>query len=300
VNEGIELTVRDRALTGSLSTQAFACAPRRIAINDIDDVLRQFANARLLHERPDAGSPVVPIPQGGGPYAYAVTAVQGDWVQLQPMESRPGGNRALNRGWMLARATEAQWSLRRRMPELFFVEGVAGYLAARVQPDAPQAATWLANADAGINRYLEAWGANAVLGPDAAAGGTPLAVAVPRQLRAFVSILRTRGSDAALADALAQFERAASLVPYSSDARNLVTMTRMARVYRQSPAAAEQPRQFIGELRALLGIDPDNDALLRNLGTAYDLVLASPASIPDSERQRLTQERSALAALRKG
>ena len=293
VTESIDIAVRERTLTGTLSTQAFACAPRKIARRDLDDVQRQFASARLLHERPDTGSPMVRMPEGPGPFAYWVTDVRGEWVQLQPMERRPGSNRQLTRGWLLARATEAQWSLRRQMPELFFVEGVAGYLAARTQPNAAQVATWLISSETAINRYIEAWGANAVLGGDAAAGGTPLAVAVPRQLRGFITLLRARGSVASFAEALPHFERAATLVPYSSNARNLVTMTRMARAYR-GPLTDQEPRQFIDDLRGLLGTDPDSASLLANLSVAYDLALSPTVTMPGAERERLTRERDSL------
>ena len=95
------------------------------------------------------------------------------------------------------RAADTQWSLRAKMPELYFVEGVAGYLMARVRSNSQTIVdASLQGADTAIARYTDAWGANAVLGADAAAGGTPLAVAVPRQLRGFVALLRGRGTDA--------------------------------------------------------------------------------------------------------
>jgi hypothetical protein len=301
IDETIDMTVRDRPFRGGLSTQAFACAPRKIAVRDLEDIQKQYTAARLLHAEPDAASPVVKMPEGRGPFAYAIMDVRGDWVLMQPMsESNPGNRRALARGWLLARAADAQWSLRRQMPELFAVEGIAGYLSARVRNDGAAAAN-LQTADTALTQYLDSWGANAVFGSDAAAGGTPLAIAVPRQLRGVVGLLRGRASDASLAEARTQFERAATLAP-SSNARNLLTMVKVAQAYRQ-PSADQPPRQFIDEWRAQLGTDPDNASILTNLSSAYDLVLSPLAAAPSSwaisaaDQQQLTKQRDSLQAI---
>lgn len=303
VDETIDVMVRDRTLRGGLSTQAFACAPRKIGVRDLEDVQRQYTAARLLHAQPDAASPVVKMPEGRGPFSYSIADVRGDWVLLQPMSQNPGRGSPLTRGWLLTRAPDAQWSLRRQMPELYAVEGIAGYLSARIRGgSAASADATLQTADAAFTRYLDAWGANALLGSDAAAGGTPLAVAVPRQLRGFATLLRGRGSDASVSDARAQFERAAMLAPQSSDARNLVTMVSVAQAYRQ-PAADRPPRRFIDDWRAQLGSDPDNRSILANLGAAYDLVLTPPSGAPSSwtmsaaDQQQLSKQRDSLRAM---
>ena len=301
--EAVEVAVRDRTLKGTLSTQAFACAPRKIAIRDIEDVQRQFRTARLLHAQPIASSPAVRIPETSGPLAFWVTDLRGDWVQIEPMDR--GSNKKFERGWLQVRAADTQWSLRAKMPELYFVEGVAGYLMARVRSNSQTIAdASLRGADAAIARYTDAWGENAVLGADAVAGGTPLAVAVPRQVRGFVALLRGRASDTAFTEARAHFERAAALAPHSSDARNLVTITQVAQAYR-SPAADRPPRRFIDEVRGLLGTDPNNATLLANLGTLYDLVLASMPDAPPSwgltpaDREQFTKQRESLKGLLK-
>jgi len=303
IDESVDIAVRDRSLKGLLSTQAFACAPRKIAIKDIDEAQRQFRSARLLYSKPDASSPSVKIPDGAGPLAYWVTDLRGEWVQLEPMDR--GSNRKFERGWLQVRATDAQWSLRRQMPELYFVEGAAGYLMARVRSDRSTIVEpSLQGADSAIARYTDAWGSGAVLGSDAAAGGTPLAVAVPRQLRGVIALLRGGGSDAALTEARAQFERAASLVPHSTNARNLVTIMRVAQAYRQ-PSADQPLKRFVDEARGLLGADPDNVAILMNLDTIYDLVLApnpaAPASwsLSASEREQLMKQRESMRPLLK-
>jgi len=301
IEESIELSVGDRTLTGALSTQAFACAPRKIALRDLEAIERQFAASRLLHAEPSSSSPTQPV--SSAPFSYWITEVRGDWVKVQSMSS-PTASAPFG-GWMQARAPDAQWSLRRHMPELYFVEAVAGYLSARVpQNRGPAAQRALQNAETALTRYLDAWGVNAVLGSDAAAGGTPLAVAVPRQLSAFMTLMRTGASPEALAEARGQFQRAAALAPQSSAARHLVTLTSIAQAYGR-PSADQSPQRFIEELRGMLGTDPDNARMLRNLMAVYDLVLASAAGAPPSwtlstaDRDQLTKQRESLKGLLK-
>jgi hypothetical protein len=299
--ETVDVSVRDRMLKGTLSTQAFACAPRKIAIRDLEDIQRQFRSARLLYTQPNSSSRSVEIPDRGESLAFWVTDLRGDWVQLEPMDR--GSNRKFERGWLQVRSTDAQWSLRAKMPELYFVEGVAGYLMARVRSNSQAIVdASLQGAESAIGRYIEGWGANAVLGNDATTNGTPLAVAVPRQLRGFVALLRARGADAGLAEARTHFERAAALASHSSDARNLVAITQIAQTFRQ-PADAQSPRRFVDEVRTLLGSDPGNATVLGNLGVIYDLVLTpapgAPASwqLSSTDREQLSKQRDSLKSL---
>ncbi len=304
IDESIEIAVEKHTLRGRLSTQAFACAPRKIERAVLDDVRRQFASGRLMHEKPDAESPGVKMPEGAGPYWYWITDVRGDWAQLEPMERSTNTTRRYARGWVLARADQPNWPMRELMPELRFVEGVAGYLAARVRSGGPVAATdsYLQSAGTAIDAYLENWGDNALIAGAAATSGTPLAVAMPRQLRGFVSILRTRGSDDGLIEARTQFERAATLVPHSGNARSLLAIARMAVAFRR-PSDDQPPRRFVDDLRIALGADPDNRDILTNLGAAYDLLLMPAAGRPPSwslaaaDRDELSRQREALRPL---
>ena len=301
--ESVDVVVRDRTLKGTLSTQAFACAPRKIAVKDLQDIQRQFRSARLLHASPSAGARSVKIPETKGPLAFWVTDLRDDWVQLEPMDR--GSDQKFERGWLQVRATDAQWSLRAKMPELYFVEGVAGYLMARVRSNSQTIVdNSLEGAEAAMARYTNAWGVNAVLGNDATTNGTPLAVAVPRQLRGFIALLRSRGAGSGLVDARAHFERAAALAAHSSDARNLLTITQVAQTFRVPAAATQTPRRFIDEVRALLGSDPSNATVLANLAVIYDLVLTpvpgAPASwtLSAAERDQLARQRESLKSLK--
>jgi hypothetical protein len=184
------------------------------------------------------------------------------------------------------------------MPELGLVEGIGGYLAARVSPKGSRGA--LDDADAALAQYLERWKDGALLAADDAAGsGMALAVAIPAQLRGFIALLRGEVSNAALTAAGGHFARAAALVPFSGDARNLATMTRLALAFRQTQPG-QSARGFVDELLAAVSTEPDNRGVLANLGTVYDLVLTpKPGSGPrwvvtGSEREDYQRQRDAL------
>ena len=292
--ETIALPVDGRSLIGHLTSQALACPPRKISLADLGAIQKQFATSNLLRTTPDLRAAFVPIPDEGGPYAFWITEVRGDWVQLQPMANQ----KPLPRGWVRARSENPQWSLRRRMPELALLEGIGGYLAARVSPVGAQAA--LDGADAALSQYLEQWKAGALLANDDAAGsGVAMAVAVPEQLRGFVALLRPEVSVAALTAAGGHFARAAALVPFSGDARNLATITRVALTSRQHPGDTS-PRPIIDELTAAVSTEPDNRGVLANLGVFYDLVLTPQPGAPmrwflaSREREDVQRQRDAL------
>jgi hypothetical protein len=188
---------------------------------------------------------------------------------------------------------------------LAFVEAAVGYLAARVPRDASaqQRNGALASATTALSEYLEQWRQNAVLDADPSAPtGTPFALAVPRQLGAFIRLLRDGTSDASLDAALAEFQRAAMQAPHSAEARALTALTGFALAYRRA-RADQPPRPFLDDLRIALGADPDNRVLIANVVAAYDLMLTPPSGAPatwsvtGTERQELTRQRDALRRL---
>jgi hypothetical protein len=294
--ESIEIPVEGRALSGRLSSQSLACAPRKISLDDLDRIGEQYVSSSLLRTAPDFDADFVQIPETGGPYSFWITEVRGDWVQLAPMDA---DNDALQRGWVLARPETNTLSLRRRMPELALVEGIAGYLSARVG-SAPRA---LEAADAALAQYLEGWRNDALLPEqDTAASSMALAVAIPEQLRGFIAVLRSAGAAPNLAATRDHFQRAAALMPYSGSARNLAAMAGVALAVRDRQPD-RPPRRFVDELISAVGNDPENSDALANLAVVYDLVLgpppAAPAqwSLPSAERETLTRDSDAVRAL---
>jgi hypothetical protein len=88
------------------------------------------------------------------------------------------------------------------------------------------------------------------------------------------------------------------VVPFSSDARNLAVVARLALAFRQ-PASGQPASRFVDELIAAASAQPDNPVVLANLGTVYDLVLAPKAGSPllsatGKEREDYQRQRDAL------
>ena len=294
--ETIDFVVDGRALSGRLSSQSLGCAPQKVSLSDLERIEQQYATSSLLRTAPNPDAAYVRIPEGGGPYSFWITEVRGDWVQLAPMDANKTD---LPRGWVLARAQADSLSLRERMPELALIEGIAGYLSARVRNEVSP----LAAADAALSQYLEVWRRGAFLADASpAASGMAFAVAIPEQLRGFIAALRSTGQTASSAAAHDRFQRAATLMPHSGSARNLAAISGVSLALGDRQPD-RPPRQFLGDLIAAVNNDPVDREALANLATLYDFVLAPPGEVPSqwniarADRETLTRESDAVRAL---
>ncbi len=296
VAEQIDTTVGDKPFTARLSAQAFACVPRRITVADFRAVQQQFDRAQVLRPSPDesvAGEPMI----DGSNFAYFVTSVKDDWLEVQSMTGGPSR-------WLLARATAPEWSLRARMPELSFVEGIAGYLRYRVGPGDP---AMLDAAKAAIVRYQAEWRTGALLPQAEAKAQSPavrqsLARAVPLQVLALAGLLDPR--DDALVDVLPRIAGAEALVPVNADVRNLELVARLRLA--SAGRVAFDPNAAVASLQRALGTDPTNDLTFVNLRNLYAVMLAGADARPawwpagDADRDQLQREYDALAKLSAG
>ena len=299
VEESIDVAVGDRTLKGSLSTQAFACAPRKIAIRDIEDIERQFAASRLLHAEPRVISGSEDSRNRG--FSYWMTDVRGDWVKLESMDR--GSNKKFERmdtgacgGCAVVAARADAGAVLRRGRCGVFERARRRRIADRRRR---------ARCRTPIRRSPATRRPGAST-PSSAATRRRAERRSPSPYLASWRVHRAaaRTSPEAITEARTQFDRAAALVPQSSAARHLAAMASVAHAYRQ-PSADQSPQRFIEELRALLGTDPDNAYMLRNLMAVYDLVLAPTASAPSSwalsaaDREQLTKQRESLKGLLK-
>jgi hypothetical protein len=270
--ETVGVRVADQSLRGKFTAQAFACAPRRIAVSDLAAIDRQFASAMVVRSEPSESARGSSIPSEA-PFSYWITDVQGPWMKIVASEGGP-------QGWILARAERPEWSLRRKMPELSFVEGITGYLRSRVAADLGQtstAATTLAAAEPALEAYMREWRVGAVGLSDRPgdAGSTQMAVALPLQIRGAIPLLRGEASIQALQDARQAFARAVELAPYSADAKNLDVITRIVLAYTGRQPGLD-PVSAATDLLEALGREPQNPLLLANLRSLYQLLLADP------------------------
>ena len=246
--------------------QQIAFPPRRLSEKDLLQIQEEFQQAARIYDKPDAAAPSKPLPVASrAPVAFGVDRVQDGWLQVS--------GEAIGRGkWLKAKIDPREWPLRRRMPELDFLDAVAGYLQYRVAAVAdtghPDAAIprWVEESLSQYDERREESGEPA---------GTPAALpaALGKILRGNLRMLAGQPEGAE-----PLYAQAAALLPYSADARNLEIVARLA----AAPASRPGVPQENAWLDAL-ALEPANLDVLENLQTLYGLELrgdGAPRDLP--------------------
>jgi hypothetical protein len=306
--ETVEVRLGESAFRGRVSSQAFACAPRRMAVADLTRVEEQYLKVRRVHDEPDESSRATPV-SSDRPFGYWITSIRGEWMEIVPFPASGGGavpnaESNIKRGWVRARADNPDFSLRRLMPELGFIEGAGAYLRWRVQAAGTNGAPDLALTlgDRAIRGYIDDWAKGAVM-PSAAESGTSLAISAPLQLRAMIALLRREASADDLRDARTALQRALRLTPHSADARNLDVLLQLRLAFSGGDPDAD-PLSLADKLVDALGADPENADVVANLAAVYDLALAPSPNAPskwkglsESARATIQQRREEVGPL---
>ncbi len=284
----VDLLGASVSLVGGPGQDALGFAPRILTEADLARIVEAGDQARQIWSDRAGGNVIGELPATPEtPYAYSVTQVdQGSGrMRIRPHEYSGGDG-----GWVEARA---DWPLRDRMPELDFVDGAMGYLAARIiaeeRPEGPwggrivtggQAVDWtrrLATARersrTAFARFREHASAGVETGHDI---DLRLSAALSHlyagmlDLVMLESVVRASDAEAALlATAAEAFGAASALLPYRSDARNLEAVARAG-------LAARDPEELVAALKAwreALSLDPADQVVARNLAAAYRLLL---------------------------
>jgi hypothetical protein len=295
VDETFELTIEDRPFSAQISAQAFACAPRTVTVADLQNFEEQFLRSTLVRETPTDGASGTRLPPD--PMPYWISDTQGDWMKI----SSQGGLQ----GWIRLSGARDTWSLVRWLPELKYIEGMAGYLRSRVaaQKATPVNAAWIDSAARALLEYEASFVAQTTASPDAGSSlpwRTALAGAVQLQLR---GILAARKPDATTDDRVAAmrlFERAAAMLPQDGNARNLVAVVRLSLTGAGSPGISL--KQTADELLQTLGADPGNSRVLANLQGAYEALLAQSADkgqpLSAEDRSEISERLAAIKQIR--
>jgi hypothetical protein len=249
--EMIELPFGGSTLVGRLASQTIAFAPRHVSSADLEQIKARYAQANIVHDRPDETSPGKPLltmfPNTQRP-AYYLTETQGDWIRIRAQSGQDG--------WLLARAMVGDELLTSRLPEMKFVEGVAGYFAVRANPAEATAAL--------ASKALTTFEG----GPSG--GAADESRAVSKQLRGLIRLLAGHQSDAAFGDASALFAEAASLVPSNAAASNLAAVTALYRDWRNREATIDF-EATANRFWESIGSDPTDQTALTNCWTLFNV-----------------------------
>ena len=160
--ERLELPLADGRLGGRMSAQGFAGPQRRLERSLLQKIDELAQRNNVLYERPDASSPKTAIPPEQ-PFYYYVTEIRGDWMRVAAFtperapgsQVQPGQNVFGGKQWMRAVAAEPEWTLRKVLPEMAFVEGVVGYLVLRDAKATPLTASRAAMVAASARAFDE-------------------------------------------------------------------------------------------------------------------------------------------------
>lgn len=249
--EMVQLPVGDSMLVGKLASQTLTFPPRHVSEQDLGQIRERFSRENIVHDKPDELSPGKPLlvlfPNERRPLYY-LTDSEGDWFHIRTQTGQEG--------WILGRAMLGRESLRNRLPEMSFVQGVAGYFGFRSQPTSSRAE--LATADL---RSFEG---------SPSSDTAPLALAVSKQLRGMIQLLSQNQSNAAFDGANLLFAEATKIVPSSSNASNMASV---ASIYRQwkDPGGRLDFQKTVEQFWSSVSADPEDKTALTNCWIIFQM-----------------------------
>ncbi len=305
--ERLELPLADGRLVGPLSAQGFAGPHRRIDRAVLAKINDFAARNNVVYESADEKSAKTTIPLDV-PFYYYVTEIRGDWMRIAtftpdnapPSQIQPGQSVFGKRQWMRAVAAEPDWTLRKVLPEMAFVEGAVGYLVLRDVRSASLAPAARTAMLAATTRALDEWQQNLrrnVLERELEVFDERYAVAasVASEMQGVLRLSAPERSAADLRLAREKFAASSRLQPGNPDARNLALMSDLALAAR-SGEEAEPPLRAAEALLATLGIAPGNASVQANLRLTYRWLLGQAGARPAAWKPLSGEDRARLAA----
>ncbi len=247
-----------REFAARLPAQAVAFAPRRLDRRDLQDIIEESSQAAIIRPRPDREQPGQPLDvrDSSQRFGYWVTDIQGDWLKIQAQDGSTSG-------WVQARRG-ASSPLNRIMPELSFLDGVAGYLRYQVGRDREEVSAAPTQTPQRVATAFSTYQAAIEHGSE------PLNMAVASALQ---GVLLVRSHEAvpdateARNEAAGLFAQAKQLAPYNAGARNLNFIGSLIKAEQSS--ADPSGLALTQSLLDTVAVDPDNSVTLANLENLY-------------------------------
>ncbi len=267
--ETLRVDVGDDVFTAKLASQWFALPPQHITEKELADIPSEFASSTMVHQTPNEEAPSEPLKtdQENGAIRYWVVNSIAGWMEIRTSTGQ--------QGWLHAGAALGTSLLATRLPELRLVEGVAGYLAYRLNLEQPA--------------YGEAAERALAIYTEASRGQEDTAEAVASQLRGMIALLEGRQSMDAFHTAQEHFRHATEVLPYSADTK---AMEAIANAYVAFHAEGRIGLQDLADqFWAAAAMEPRNAHVIANVSNLYKLAL-DPAV-----RRRLDQEGFSREAL---
>jgi hypothetical protein len=260
--ERFGMQIGGKTFESTISGEEFAFPPEQLPISVMNAIADNFKKAVFLYDAPKPNSNKRPIPLDQfrkcdtcrDALAFTVVGREGDWIHVKMQQ---GGD-----GYLIAHL-EQEDSLDRRMPEVSFLQGLMGFLRYSGQVPGEEPARRSAGMQLAGQALMEyARREEAAHEPETKAAAVELSVILD-----FSSGKK---------DSSEQLDSAYQLVPYSSDARNLVAMFTLYRQY-NSHGKNLRPRDIENDFVAAAALDPENSLVLANLESFYELLATSEA-----------------------
>jgi hypothetical protein len=267
IREKISVTLKSGEksfdLIATLPTQGIAFAPRKIAKNDLARVAETFRKTMEVRPEPNLNLPGKSIDfEPERIFSYWVTEALGEWIHIKPMMEGPAG-------WVHARTgngdSPSDWSLRRWLPELAYIDAIAGFMRLRARERGN--AQWVANVRKSVENGFAQF-EQSVPEQDAS-----VAYGLARAIQGFMA-LEFEEPAAGAAKATPLFAEARRLMPDYSAAQNLAAVSRL--LPKQGNVDEDAAKQLGRELAGALGLDPTDASVLRNLERVYTLYAERP------------------------
>ncbi len=291
LEETLDASMGGRQFSAVISAPVFACASWKVTVADLRNFEDQFRRSTILRVKPEETASGSPLPTQ--PLPYWISDTQGDWMKIS-VQNGP-------QGWIRLSGARDSWSLARWLPELKYIEGIAGYLRVRIAAQQPTTVRpeWIVSAAQAFSDYeasVAAFGKDGTAGP-AAALRNALAGAVQLQLRAILSALKPGATVDERVSAMKLLERAEAMLPADGNARNLRAVVQVSLAGSGYPGVPL--KQTAEDLLRAVGADPGNARLLANLESAYEVLLAQATPpLTDAERAGIGERLAAIKQIR--
>lgn len=261
IAEGLRFVVGSEAFDGEVSDQTVVFGARRLSPEDIHDIHTAFRDASILRSRPssEATGPSMYDLSDSRAFGYSVQKVEGDWLYVTSGQGPSG--------WVNTATGFGGQMLAERMPEMDWIDGVAGYLRFRQGIEGPwdpppsRTRSWVSEA---FDRYSARAGV----------GGTEQPTAVAEQLVGIMDYVWPEATSDDRTTAVAAFWRSSGRLPWSTSARTLAVFAELGSAFAADPSAW-RPADHERELLKTVSLDPSNARLLRQLLSFYQLVEAN-------------------------
>jgi hypothetical protein len=254
----LAVTLNDVSFSATIPGETIVFPPRQLSVSELKEATELFKDSSRIYEKKDIASSSVPL----NPENFSIAATEEidptGWVKIRT------GSNGSSEGWVRMDQEKASF-LRRRLPELDFLNGEIGYLLAREAFDSRESRFLQSRSslmDAmrlGFEQYTKGEVENV----------RPEVRAATLSMEGSVLALDTEDAKTSRWNEVREvFREAVEVDPSSTEARNLVAMADIAELPQQS-----EPKIVEDVLLDVLSLRPDDTDALANMENFYRYLL---------------------------